>query len=80
MLIDVLTLAISPDNTYSVAIDNGEPHTGSLLTDFNPPVNPPKEIDDADDKKPSDWVDLKRIPDPDATKVLIAQSRLFFVI
>jgi hypothetical protein len=62
------TLAINPDNTYSVTIDNGEPHTGSLLTDFNPPVNPSKEIDDSEDKKPSDWVDTKRIPDPDATK------------
>jgi hypothetical protein len=39
------------------------------LTDFNPPVNPPKEIDDPEDKKPEDWVDAKRIPDPDATKV-----------
>jgi len=62
------TLVINPDNTYSVTIDNGEPHTGSLLTDFNPPVNPPKEIDDPDDKKPSDWVDVKRIADPEATK------------
>ena len=67
-------LVISPDNTYSVTIDNGEPHTGSLLTDFNPPINPPKEIDDPDDKKPSDWVDIKRIADPEATKVLIFHS------
>ena len=59
----------SPDNTYSLAIDNGKPSTGSLLTDFNPPVNPPKEIDDPEDRKPDDWVDAKRIPDPDATKV-----------
>jgi hypothetical protein len=30
---------------------------GSLLVDFEPPVIPPKEIDDPEDKKPSDWVD-----------------------
>lgn len=59
----------SPDNTYSVSIDNDKPHTGSLLTDFNPPINPPKEIDDPEDKKPADWVDIKRIADPTATKV-----------
>jgi len=32
-------------------------------------VNPPKEIDDPEDVKPSDWVDTKRIPDPEAVKV-----------
>ena len=42
---------------------------GSLLEDFTPAVNPEKEIDDPDDKKPEDWVDTKRIPDPDAKKV-----------
>lgn len=49
---------------------NGESHNlGNLLEDFTPTVNPPKEIDDPEDKKPEDWVDVKRIPDPDATKV-----------
>jgi len=61
----------SPDNTYSVSVDNGEPKTGSLLTDFQPPVNPPNEIDDPEDKKPADWVDIQRIADPAATKVFI---------
>lgn len=64
----------SPDNTYSVSVDNDKPTTGSLLTDFNPPVNPPKEIDDPEDKKPADWVDIKRIADPDAKKVLTNHS------
>ena len=32
-------------------------------------MNPPKEIDDPEDKKPEDWVDEKRIPDPEAVKV-----------
>ena len=70
MLINILTLAFSPDNTYSVSIDDGKPETGSLLTNFQPPVNPPKEIDDPEDKKPADWVDVKRIADPTATKVI----------
>jgi hypothetical protein len=49
---------------------NGESHsTGSLLEDFEPPVNPPKEIDDPKDKKPETWVDEKKIADPDAKKV-----------
>jgi len=40
-----------------------------LLEDFEPPVNPPKEIDDPEDKKPADWVDQEKISDPDAKKV-----------
>ena len=35
---------------------------------YRPPVNPPKEIDDKDDKKPEDWDEREKIPDPDATK------------
>lgn len=38
------------------------------MEDFEPAVNPPKEIDDPTDSKPSDWVDEATIPDPDATK------------
>jgi 116 kDa U5 small nuclear ribonucleoprotein component len=74
VLMDILTPVSSPDNTYSLSIDNGKPSTGSLLTDFNPPVNPPNEIDDPADSKPDDWVDTKRIPDPDATKVHTSHS------
>jgi len=33
---------------------------GSLLEDFTPSVNPPKEIDDPTAKKPADWVDLAK--------------------
>jgi calnexin len=49
-------------------IDNKSSKNGSLLEDFAPPVNPPAEISDPDDKKPEDWVDEARIPDPEATK------------
>lgn len=54
--------------------------TGSLLEDFDPPFNPPKEIDDPEDKKPEDWVDEEKIPDPDAKKVsalISTVSRVF---
>jgi calnexin len=61
-------LAVFPNNTYSISIDGEEKKHGSLFEDFTPAVNPPKEIDDPEDKKPSDWVDDARIPDPDATK------------
>ena len=43
-------------------------NNGSLLTDFSPPVNPPAEIDDPNDKKPSDWDEREKIQDPEATK------------
>ena len=49
---------------------NGDSYNlGNLLEDFTPAVNPEAEIDDPDDKKPEDWVDTKRIPDPEAKKV-----------
>ena len=41
---------------------------GSLLEDFEPPVNPPREIDDPNDHKPKDWDESEKIPDPDARK------------
>ncbi|GJJ13157.1 hypothetical protein Clacol_007408 [Clathrus columnatus] len=62
------TLIIHPNNTYEIDVDGNSVKTGSLLEDFNPPVNPPKEIDDPEDFKPEDWVDEARISDPDATK------------
>ncbi|KAJ1665587.1 hypothetical protein IW140_004028 [Coemansia sp. RSA 1813] len=62
------TLAIHTNNTFSISIDGNNAHTGSLLEDFDPPVNPPKEIDDSDDEKPADWEDEEKIPDPEAKK------------
>ena len=61
-------MVCSPDNTFDVQFNGESKVNGSLLEDFNPAVNPPKEIDDPEDKKPEDWVDVKRIPDPDAVK------------
>eukprot|EP00698_Gefionella_okellyi_P014222 TRINITY_DN3942_c0_g1_i1.p1 TRINITY_DN3942_c0_g1~~TRINITY_DN3942_c0_g1_i1.p1 ORF type:complete len:549 (-),score=118.68 TRINITY_DN3942_c0_g1_i1:262-1863(-) len=62
------TLIVRPDQTFEILIDQDRVSSGSLLEDFKPAVNPPKEIDDPTDKKPSDWVDEAKIPDPTATK------------
>ncbi|XP_078324278.1 calnexin-like isoform X2 [Crassostrea virginica] len=62
------SLVINPDNTFKVSIDGTVVNEGSLLEDFSPPVNPPKEIDDPKDKKPEDWDEKEKIPDPDAEK------------
>ncbi|EME30848.1 Calnexin [Galdieria sulphuraria] len=63
------TLIVNNKNSsYQILIDNKEVRAGSLLEDFEPPVNPPKEIDDPNDKKPADWVDNPKIPDPNAKK------------
>jgi hypothetical protein len=62
------TLIVNPDQTFQVLVDDKEVSSGSLLENFEPPVNPPAEIDDSEDKKPADWVDDAKIPDPDAKK------------
>jgi hypothetical protein len=64
-----LTTVRSPNNTYNVLVNGQSEKTGSLLEDFEPAFNPPKEIDDPEDSKPEDWVDEEKIPDPDAKKV-----------
>jgi len=61
-------LVINADNSYEIYVDYKVVNHGSLLTDFSPAVNPPAEIDDPDDKKPSDWDEREKIADPDATK------------
>ena len=38
------TLIVNPDNTYEILIDDESKSTGSLLEDFQPPVNPSAEI------------------------------------
>ncbi|KAL9716589.1 calnexin [Leucoagaricus gongylophorus] len=65
---NLFTLALYPNNTYDVLFNGESSKTGNLLEDFEPAVNPPKEIDDSEDKKPEDWVDEAKIADPDATK------------
>ncbi|XP_033742114.1 calnexin-like isoform X2 [Pecten maximus] len=62
------TLVVNPDNTFEMMVDNSLVNEGSLMDDFSPPVNPPKEIDDPNDKKPSDWDEREKIQDPSAKK------------
>lgn len=47
-------------NRYTVYIDGVDKKSGSLFDDFEPPFLPPKEIPDAEDKKPEDWVDTAK--------------------
>jgi len=62
------TLVVRSDNTYEIFIDKDSKKKGSLLEDFDPPLNPPKQIDDPEDFKPEDWVDEAKIADPEAEK------------
>ncbi|XP_037945089.1 calnexin isoform X2 [Teleopsis dalmanni] len=61
-------LVVRPDNTFEIRLDHEIINQGSLLTEFNPPVNPPREIDDPEDIKPKDWDEREKIPDPTAQK------------
>lgn len=47
------TLIVRPDQTYEIKVNGETAKTGSLLEDFSPAVNPPKEIDDPEDQKVS---------------------------
>uniref|UniRef100_A0A0B7AZQ2 Calnexin n=1 Tax=Arion vulgaris TaxID=1028688 RepID=A0A0B7AZQ2_9EUPU len=62
------TLTVNPDNTFEIKVDNDVVSSGDLLTNFSPPVIPPKEIEDPNDKKPAEWDDREKIPDLDAKK------------
>lgn len=64
----LFTLALQPDNTFEIYVDKKVINSGHLLEDFTPAVNPPKEIDDPNDKKPEDWDEREKIPDSDAVK------------
>lgn len=54
-------LVVRPDNTYSISLDQKVVNEGSLLTDFTPAVNPPKEIDDPKDFKPENWDEREKV-------------------
>lgn len=59
-------LVVRKDGTVEVSIDGEVKKTAKLSEDFEPPFQPVEEIDDADDKKPEDWVEVKQIPDQEA--------------
>jgi len=68
VLTHLYRFALLGDNKLRVTIDDAEPVDLSLLEHFEPPVIPPKEIDDPTDVKPEDWVDEPMMDDPDARK------------
>jgi calnexin len=56
------------DNSFQIYIDKELEAEGNLLTDMVPPLFPPSEVDDPNDRKPADWVDSPTMPDPNARK------------
>ncbi|KAM3419852.1 hypothetical protein BST61_g3181 [Cercospora zeina] len=67
-LSNLYTLIVRPDQSFEVLINGESKKNGTLLDDFTPSVNPPEEIDDAEDTKPEEWVDEAKIKDPEAKK------------
>ncbi|ODO00609.1 calnexin [Cryptococcus wingfieldii CBS 7118] len=65
---NLYTLITNPDQTFEILINDESVKKGSLLEDFDPSVNPPKEIDDPEDFKPESWVEEAEIDDLTATK------------
>lgn len=68
VLTHLYRFALLGDNKLRLSIDDEPPYELSLLDHFEPPVNPPKEIDDPTDSKPEDWVDEPMMDDPEAKK------------
>jgi len=62
------TLLVRPDNSFEIFVDKKSSKKGNMLTHMKPSINPPKEIDDPSDKKPSNWVEEAKIADPKAFK------------
>jgi len=65
-LTHVYTVQVKPDNTYKFWIDQEEKESGKLEDDWK--FLEEKEIDDPEDKKPSDWVDDAQMDDPEDKK------------
>merc|ERR1711959_858757 len=65
-LTHIYTLVVKPDNTFAVSIDGSEVESGKLADGWE--FLEPKEIDDPEDKKPSDWVDEAEMDDPEDKK------------
>lgn len=61
-------LVLEPSNNFEIFLDDKSVGKGNLLEDLDPPINPPKEIVDPDDKKPADWDERPQIEDPEAKK------------
>lgn len=55
-LTNLYTLVVKPDNTYDIKINNESKRKGSLLEDFDPAVNPAKEIGKTGDLTKAQWI------------------------
>eukprot|EP00924_Labyrinthula_sp_SR-Ha-C_P009877 snap_masked-scaffold_21-processed-gene-2.6-mRNA-1 protein AED:0.02 eAED:0.02 QI:0/-1/0/1/-1/1/1/0/395 len=64
-LTHLYTLIVRPDNTYEVFVDEESRASGELTEEWD---FPSKEIPDAEDKKPEDWVDDEMMDDPEDEK------------
>jgi len=59
-------MILKPDNTVRVEIDEEKIYEGSIKEDWD--VLKPKQIEDPEDKKPSDWVEDSMMDDPEDKK------------
>ncbi|KAK4772137.1 hypothetical protein SAY86_013912 [Trapa natans] len=66
----VYTAILRSNNELRILIDGEEKNKVNFLSsvDFEPPLLPAKTITDVEDKKPEDWDDRAKIPDPDAVQ------------
>ena len=46
---------IRSDGIYHIIVDQKPFLKGNILDDLTPPILPPKQIDDPEDKMPEDW-------------------------
>jgi len=55
MLCYCSVIVIHSDGTYHITVDQMPFLKGNLLSDLTPAINPEKDIDDPDDKRPDNW-------------------------
>ena len=61
-------LTLHSNGDFDVTIDLISQMNGNIMVDMQPPIQPPEEISDSGDEKPTDWDDRERIQDPEASK------------
>lgn len=54
------TLIMRSNGSFEILINREIVQSGDILTDFEPPLIPPKYIDDPFDVKPVDWDDREK--------------------
>ncbi|ODV79006.1 Calreticulin-domain-containing protein [Suhomyces tanzawaensis NRRL Y-17324] len=71
VLSSLYTLIIKKNQDFEIRINGEVAKAGNLVTStslLRPPLNPPREIEDPNDKKPFGWDERLTIPDPNAEK------------